>query len=148
MVSVGVGLGYLGLLLLMVANTSIGFPPNQIICFAYGAASLSPNFNLLAVILLATIANTAGTSILYYLARKMGKEWVEKTFNRLESSSFGYAVKICGFGRSQLYNVEKTYSQYGKQIVLLGRIVPGIRSIISLPAGYIQMPFLPFLILT
>jgi membrane protein DedA with SNARE-associated domain len=79
---------------------------------------------------------TVGAAILYYLSRKLGIAAIEK---------FGKYIRMSA---SDLQRSEKWFSRYGSITVFACRMVPGIREIISIPAGISKMNFTKFIIYT
>jgi membrane protein DedA with SNARE-associated domain len=82
----------------------------------------------------AALGNLAGTSLTYWLARMGGRPLVDRAANwlRLDPRYIRFA--------------ETQFHKWGPGIVLFGRVVPGIRVLVSVPAGLARMPFPKFLL--
>lgn len=84
-------------------------------------------FGLLYGILFASVGTTVGAILYYYLALSLGRKFIEK---------YGKKVYI---DKRKLKAAEKWFKKYGKMAVLIGRLIPGIRELISIPAGILKM---------
>ena len=125
------------LALLMVSNGLLSTPPSELVWGLAGyAASLGKtSFGLLLIS--GVFGNVAGTTVLYYLARQWGEAPVRRLmkFNPM-------------LGDGLVYAINRAFVMRGPSIVLVGRCLPAIRSIVSLPAGLAHMRFVPFVTAT
>lgn len=137
--------GYLGLVITMFLNGFPGFPPSEVTMPLYGIVVASDKMSFLSVILFAAASNTLGTSVYYFIGRCFGLKWHKKL---LSSSIKGTLLNPIGLGSKSILKVIKLYDNYGPIIILLGRNIPLIRSVISIPAGMARMNFMKFLSLT
>lgn len=80
--------------------------------------------------------STAGAVMIYYVSRKIGRRAVLK---------FG---KYVGIGETDLEKTEKWFEKHGQAAVFFGRMAPGIRELISIPAGIQKMKISIFIIFT
>jgi len=147
LIECGTGLGYPGLGALMFVNTLVGFPPSEVVCLVFGAVAADGGLDFGYVVLIATCSNTLGTFILFFLARWKGKEFII----RLRQSIHGRGASvlgICGYGHRATRLVEELFCSHGTLVVFLGRNVPLIRSVISIPAGLSSLSTHVFLIAT
>lgn len=124
--------GYFGIFLLITIENLFPPIPSEIILTFSGFISKSANLNLFFIIVSSTLGSLVGAIILYYL---------------------GYFLndKIISILRLNKDNMNKTIEEFkenGKKSVLLGRLAPIIRSLISIPAGIAKMNILGFIILT
>jgi membrane protein DedA with SNARE-associated domain len=78
------------------------------------------------------LGSTAGAVLIYFIAGKVG---------RVAIARFGKRVRI---SEHELVKAEKWFERYGSIAVFTGRMVPGIREIISIPAGIAKMNFAKF----
>lgn len=110
------------------------FPPipSEIILTFSGFISHDANLNLFLIIIFATIGSDVGALILYYL----GYFLKEKIGPILHLNEKNFGNTLCEFNTK------------GKKSVFFGRLVPIIRSLISIPAGISKMNILLFLFLT
>lgn len=148
LIDLGQSAGYPGLASLMFVNTTLGFPPSELICFGFGALAARSQINVYFVIIVATIFNLLGTCCWYYIARYIGKDKINNVFTRLHQSKFNKLASLFGFGQNAISKVYQAYENYGGHIVLFGRNIPIIRSVVSIPAGVTQMSSLKFIFLS
>lgn len=124
--------GYFGIFLLITIENLFPPIPSEIILTFSGFIAKSANLNLFFIIVSSTLGSLVGAIILYYL---------------------GYFLndKIISILRLNKDNMNKTIEEFkenGKKSVLIGRLAPIIRSLISIPAGIAKMNILEFIILT
>jgi membrane protein DedA with SNARE-associated domain len=132
--------GWLGVFGLMVFENATGITPSEIILAFAGwmlieRHGISPAFIPLAG-LYAGLGSAVGASITYWVARLGGRPLVEK-FSRLFHIDLKYIEKV-----------EEQCHKWGTGIVLVGRLIPGIRTLVSIPAGLVRIPFVRFFLAT
>jgi len=93
-------------------------------------------FHLIGVGIVGGIGATAGATILYFIAKVIGRTGLEKY------------LKYARIKKDSLDKADRWFAKYGDKSVLIGRIIPGIRSIVSIPAGIFNMRLGKFLIYT
>jgi membrane protein DedA with SNARE-associated domain len=93
-------------------------------------------YNALGMATVGALGSTVGSIAIYFVALKLGK----KVFLRL-----GKYIKM---GESDLNKSEKWFEDHGAIAVFAGRMAPGIREIISIPAGISRMNLLKFILFT
>jgi membrane protein DedA with SNARE-associated domain len=91
-------------------------------------------------ILAATLGSLVGASILYGISRWAGQERLEEWIGR-----YGKWIML---SRGDLNKSLGWFTRYGSWAVFICRLIPGIRSLVSIPAGLAAMPFARFLLLT
>jgi membrane protein DedA with SNARE-associated domain len=132
--------GWFGVFALMIFENATGITPSEIILGFAGwmlierhgiPASFVPLGGLYA-----GIGSAIGASIPYWIARRGGRPLVER-FAKLFHIHLEYIEKI-----------EGQCQKWGAGIVLVGRVIPGVRTLISIPAGLIRMPFPKFFLAT
>jgi membrane protein DedA with SNARE-associated domain len=106
---------------------------------AYHAAS--GQLNVLLVVLFATIGADIGASINYFVALYVGRPVIYKFAN----SRWG---KMCLLNQEKVEKSERYFDNHGVAATLTGRLVPGIRHLISIPAGLARMTYWKFLLYT
>lgn len=118
------------------------FPPipSELIMPAAGFAAAMGKMNLVLVIIAGTLGSVLGALPLYYL----GTVFDEKRLFSL-AEKYGKYVLV---KPSDVTNAQDWFHKYGKTVIFFGRMIPAIRSLISIPAGMARMPMLPFLVLT
>jgi membrane protein DedA with SNARE-associated domain len=125
---------YLGIGLLMVV-----LGPEMLMPFA-GFLAYQGTLTLAGVIAAGTLGGVVGSTLLYLVARQLGEARVRRFF----SGSGRYLL----LKPSDLDRVLAIFRRHGEAIVMLGRAVPSIRSLVSLPAGLLPMPLGRFLFFT
>lgn len=130
-------LGYFGVFFLMALESAcIPIPSEAILPF--GGYLSSPGYtgnrlNLVLVILIGTLGGTAGSAFAYYIGSKGGRPLVDK-----------YAEKL-RLSKDKIDKSDNYFNKYGEKIVFYSRLLPIIRTFISLPAGISKMDFKKFI---
>jgi len=129
--------GYLAVVLLMVLENVFPPVPSELIMPFAGFVASQGHLSVVGVILWGTAGSLLGTLPWYWVGRRIGRDrlraWVDRHGHWL-------AVDTNDVDRAQRW-----FDRHGAPIVLLGRLVPGVRSVISAPAGFAAMPFGRFL---
>ena len=126
--------------LMMLESTVIPVPSELVVSpAAYHAAG--GNLNVWLVILFATLGADLGATINYVVAYFVGRPVIYKFAN----SKLG---KLCLLNQQKVERSEKYFYDHGKVATITGRLIPGIRHLISLPAGLAKMPYHTFLLYT
>ena len=133
-------LGLVGVSLMMFLENIFPPIPSELIMPAAGFAAATGQMNLFAVIIAGTIGSIIGALPLYYIGTKLDEA-------RLIHLTNGYG-KYFLITANDVSNAQKWFDRHGKSVIFFGRMIPAIRSLISIPAGMAHMPLLPFLILT
>lgn len=134
-------LNYFTIFILMaIESTVVPLPSEAVIPFAaYHAAS--GNLNIVMVVVSGTLGALAGSLFNYYMARYLGRTLLYK----FADSKFGNMLLLTS------QNVQKTedyFTRNGNSSTFIGRLVPGVRHLISIPAGLAQMSLKNFIIFT
>ncbi|UNU72742.1 DedA family protein [Moraxella nasovis] len=133
-------LGLFGVALMMFLENVFPPIPSELIMPAAGFAAAMGRMDLIAVIIAGTLGSLIGALPLYYL----GTIFNEKRLLIL-TERYGKYLLITP---NDVINAQSWFNKYGKAVVFFGRMIPAIRSLISIPAGMNRMPMLPFLVLT
>ncbi|MBI2625842.1 DedA family protein [Candidatus Parcubacteria bacterium] len=120
--------GYLGIFVLMTFESAGAPVPSEIIMPFSGFLVSAGRFKLWAVVLMGTLGNLAGSLLLYGIGFFGGRPFVER---------YG---KYFLLSRRELAVVDRWFAKYGGPTVFLGRLLPVVRTYISLPAGLSRMP--------
>ena len=136
-------LNYWTITLLMIIESSfIPFPSEVIVPpAAYKAASGNSELNVYLVVLFATIGANIGALINYYLAYFVGRPIVYKFAN----SRFGH---LCLINEEKVKHAEEYFDKHGALSTFIGRLIPAVRQLISIPAGLAKMKLSTFLFYT
>lgn len=97
--------------------------------------------NVLLIVLFGTIGAIIGAIINYLLSIWLGRPIIYK----FADSKVG---KVFLLSSEKIKHAEDYFNQHGKVSTFIGRLIPGIRQLISIPAGLARMPFLPFILYT
>jgi membrane protein DedA with SNARE-associated domain len=125
--------GWYGVFGLMIVENATGISPSEIILACAGwmlieRHGIGPGFVLLAGFY-AGLGSAIGASITYWIARLGGRPLVDR-FTRLFRIHPRYFERI-----------ENQCQTWGIGIIFLGRMLPGVRTLISIPAGLVRIPF-------
>ena len=129
-------LGYVGLALLLIAENLFPPIPSEVVLPLAGFLVGRGDLNLWGALAAATFGSVAGAVVLYGLGRWGGRRLVLR---------YGKWLRVDEEG---LERAEGWFGRYGDWIVLVARVVPVARSIVSIPAGTAKMPLPRFLVLT
>ncbi|MDF3918326.1 DedA family protein [Salinicola salarius] len=133
-------LSYFGLVLLMFAENLFPPIPSELIMPLAGYLSSQGKLSLIGAIVAGTIGSVLGALPFYGVARWFGHDRMSAFVER-----HGHWLAL---SRRDLDRADRIFKRHGGWIVLFGRLVPGVRSLISLPAGVYAMPIGRFLLLT
>lgn len=129
-------------LLMTIESSFIPFPSEVVVPpAAYKAASENSDLNVFLVVLFATIGANIGALINYYLAYFVGRPIVYKFAN----SRFGH---MCLIDEAKVKHAETYFEKHGALSTFIGRLIPAVRQLISIPAGLAKMKLSTFLIYT
>ena len=135
-------LNYWTITLLMVIESSfIPFPSEVVVPPAAYKAAASGELNVWLVIFFATLGALIGALINYYLAVWLGRPIVYKFAN----SRIGH---MCLLDEQKVKKAEEFFVRYGVAATLVGRLVPAVRQLISIPAGLARMNIAKFALFT
>ena len=133
-------IGYPGIVLVMAIENIFPPIPSELVLPFGGALSASGEMNFWGVVAAGTVGSVIGAMILYavgYIAREAGV--------RRLVAAYGKYVFI---SETDLDRAAAWFERYGEAVVFFGRLIPIIRSIISVPAGYTRMNIGRFLLFT
>ncbi len=128
--------GYAGLFVLMAMESAALPIPSELVLPLAGYAVYLGKMNLELAIIDATIAGLVGALVDYYLALWLGRPLVYRLMGRI------------GVSQTHLDNGERWIDSKGAVTVFVARLLPGLRSIISIPAGLLKMKLRTFAVLT
>ncbi len=130
--------GYLGIGLLMFLENVFPPIPSELIMPLAGFTATQGKLSLQFVILAGTLGSVLGAFPWYYVGKLVGEKrlrlWIDK---------YGKWLTLSG---ADIDRSKRWLNKYGKATVFFGRLVPGIRTFISVPAGLDNMPLIPFLL--
>lgn len=128
-------------ILMTIESSFIPFPSEIVVPPAAYKAAVSDEMNIFLVVLFATIGADLGALINYYLAKWLGRPIIYKFAN----SRIGH---MCLIDEDKVKHAEAYFAKHGAISTFIGRLIPGIRQLISIPAGLCKMKLAPFLLYT
>jgi membrane protein DedA with SNARE-associated domain len=134
-------LNYGTILLLMLLESTVIPVPSELVVAPAAYHAAGGNLNVLLVVLFATIGADLGASINYFVALYVGRPVIYSFAN----SKWG---KMCLLNQEKVEKSERYFDDHGIVATLTGRLIPGIRHLISLPAGLARMNYWKFLLYT
>lgn len=130
-------LGYLGIAFLMFLDNVFPPIPSEIIMPSAGYTASKGELTLIGVIMAGSAGSILAAMLLYWIGRKVPQQRLFKLTER-----YGKYLRI------QVSDLEKAldwFNKHGHRIVFFGRMIPAVRSLISIPAGMSKMPFAKFM---
>jgi len=125
--------GWFGVAGLLVFENEIGITPSEIILGLAGWMLISEHQLPVSMVFIgsfyAAIGSTLGASIPYWVARLSGRPLVNK---------LAHWVRI---SPTHITRAERQFQHWGMGLVLIGRTIPGIQTLVSIPAGLARMPY-------
>lgn len=133
-------LGYLGVALLVVLENVFPPIPSEIVLPFAGFVAQQGSDSVVLMILVATVGSVIGALIMYWIAAIIGDDRLHAFTRR-----FGKWVQI---READLTRAEEWFDRHAMSAVLVGRCVPLIRSVVSIPAGFRRMKLIPYIAYT
>ena len=124
-----------------IESSFIPFPSEVVVPPAAYKAAASGELNVWLVVFFATLGALIGAFVNYFLALWLGKPIVYKFAN----SRFGH---MCLLDEQKVIKAEQFFVRYGVIATLIGRLVPAVRQLISIPAGLAKMNIAKFALFT
>lgn len=134
-------LNYGTILFLMLLESTVVPVPSELVVTPAAYHAASGQLDVFLIILFATIGADIGASINYIVAYYVGRPVIY----RFANSRWG---KMCLLNQEKVEKSEKYFDDHGIVATLTGRLIPGIRHLISIPAGLAKMNYWKFLLYT
>ncbi len=134
-------LTYPTIFLLMLLESTVVPVPSELVVSPAAYHAAGGHLNVLLVILFGTLGADVGASINYVAGYFLGRPIIYKFAN----SRIGH---LCLLNQQKVEKSEKYFYDHGVAATLTGRLIPGIRHLISIPAGLAKMPYWKFLLYT
>lgn len=128
-------------LFMAVESSFIPFPSEAVVPPAAWKATVSGDMNIVLVVLFATLGALIGAFINYYLSLWLGRPIVYKFAN----SRFGH---LCLIDEAKVKYAEEYFDKHGAVSTFVGRLIPAVRQLISIPAGLARMGLGKFVLFT
>jgi membrane protein DedA with SNARE-associated domain len=129
-------IGYPGLfILIMLESTLVPIPSELVMPFA-GYLAHTGEFSLPVILVINSVAALLGSGLCYWIGKAGGKPLLMK---------YG---KFVGVRKKDVERTESYFARHGRATILIGRFLPVVRHIISIPAGIARMPLAAFFLQT
>ena len=128
-------------ILMAIESSFIPFPSEVVVPPAAYKAAGGSDMNVFLVVFFATLGANIGALFNYYLAYFVGRPIVYKFAN----SRFGH---MCLIDEDKVKNAERYFEKHGALSTFIGRLIPAVRQLISIPAGLSKMKLSTFLLYT
>ena len=126
---------------MIIESSFIPFPSEVIVPPAAYLAATSHEVNIVVVVILATLGALIGALVNYGLSLWIGRPIVY----RFADSRFGHA---CLINREKVEHAERYFDNHGAVSTFIGRLIPAVRQLISIPAGLSRMNIFKFMLYT
>jgi len=133
-------LGYGGIVLATILETVFPPLPSDLVVPAAGLLAARGEMHVAGVVIAATFGSLIGALVLYAVGRQAGEPFTRKFIRR-----YGRWLLL---RETDLDKVERLFTRYGNSIILFGHLIPGVRSLVSLPAGMSRLPLPHFALFT
>ena len=130
-------LGAVGVALLVALESIIPPIPSEIVLAMAGYLAAEGRFNLVLIVVAATAGSLLGALVLYWLGAALGEERLKRWLDHIPLVDL-----------QDLEKADRWFERHGRWAVLIGRVVPVVRSLVSVPAGANRMPLGEFILLT
>ena len=134
-------LNYGTIFFLMLLESTVVPVPSEFVVTPAAYHAASGQLNVWLVILFSTIGADVGASINYFVALYVGRPVIY----RFANSRWGH---MCLLNQEKVEKSERYFDEHGIAATLTGRLIPGIRHLISIPAGLARMNYGKFLLYT
>lgn len=129
--------GLVGVALLVALESVVPPIPSEIVLALAGFLAGEGRFNVVVVGLAATAGSLAGALVLYWIGAVVGEDRLKRWLDRLPLVDL-----------DDLERADRWFERYGNWAVFFGRMMPVVRSLVSVPAGVNRMPLVRFVTLT
>ncbi|TWT27544.1 DedA family protein [Planomicrobium sp. CPCC 101110] len=132
--------GYIGIFLLIMLENIFPPIPSEVILTVGGFMTTTTTMTIPGVIAASTAGSVIGAVVLYGVGLLLDVERLEKIIDK-----YGNVLKV---KHSDLHRADAWFDRFGIWTVFFGRLIPLVRSLISIPAGMSNMRFWQFLLFT
>lgn len=132
------GGGYIGVAFLMFLETVFPPIPSEVIMPLAGVVASRGELSIIGVIVAGTAGAMAGNIVWYGVANWLGIERLRPLIVR-----FGRWLTV---DWREVERAKLLFDKHGATVVFVGRMLPTVRSLVSIPAGLLHMPLMPFLV--
>ncbi len=128
--------GYLGIFIGMFLESTVIPIPSELVMIPAGLAAANGDMNLFLVILYGVLGNLFGAIFSYYIAMSLGRVVLFKI------------GKYFFLKPENIIKIERFFNSHGEISIFIGRLIPGVRHFISIPAGVAKMNIYKFIFYT
>jgi len=132
--------GYIGIFLLIMLENVFPPIPSEVILTVGGFMTTTTDMTILGVILASTAGSVSGALILYGIGLLLDVERLEKIVEK-----YGHILRV---KKADIHRADAWFDRYGIWAIFFGRLIPLVRSLISIPAGMANTKFWLFLTFT
>jgi membrane protein DedA with SNARE-associated domain len=133
-------IGLVGVALLVALENVFPPIPSELVLLLTGFNVSESRFGFVGAVVAATVGSVIGAYFLYGIGRLLNEERLERFL-----ATVG---KFVGLKRKDVHKGFTWFERHGTAVVLFGRLIPVVRSVVSIPAGAEKMPLLKFTLLT
>jgi len=133
--------GYLGIFILMIIESSFIPYPSEAVIIPAAFLAYSGELNLGLIVLFGVFGSIVGALINYFLSLKLGRPIVYKLIETKWA-------KFLLLNKKNLEKAEDLFLRFDKSSTFFGRLIPAVRQLISIPAGFTKMPLFSFVLYT
>jgi len=133
-------LGYFGIFILMTIESSFIPFPSEIVLTPAGVLVQRGKMNFFLVFFAGVLGSLVGALINYYLAYYLGRKGINKLIAKRDKFFF--------LNEESLKKTDKFFHEHGEVANFTGRLIPIVRQLISIPAGFAKMNIIKFVIYT
>ena len=133
-------IGLIGVAALVALENVFPPIPSELVLLLTGFNVSEARFGYVGAVVFATVGSVVGAYFLYGIGRLLHED-------RLEAFLAGIG-RFVGLKKSDVHKGFQWFERHGSAVVLFGRLVPVVRSVVSIPAGAEKMPIARFTILT
>ena len=130
--------GYIGIALIIALENLFPPIPSEIVLPFGGYLTTKTGLTVVGVVVASTIGSLVGAVILYWIGRLVNADKLEKFVDR-----WGHILRV---SRKDVRSAEGWFIRYGGWTVFFCRLIPVVRSLISIPAGMSKMNFMTFIL--
>jgi membrane protein DedA with SNARE-associated domain len=134
-------LNYGTIFLLMLLESTVIPVPSELVVSPAAYHAAGGNLHILLVVFFATLGADCGATINYFAGYYLGRPIIY----RFANSRWGH---LCMLNQKKVEKSEKYFDDHGMVATITGRLIPGIRHLISIPAGLARMTYWKFLLYT
>lgn len=134
-------LNYVTIFILMLLESTVIPVPSELVVAPAAYHAASGNLHVYLVILFATLGADVGATINYLAGYYLGRPIIY----RFANSHIGH---LCLLNQKKVEKSEAYFNDHGMVATITGRLIPGIRHLISIPAGLAKMTYWRFLLYT